>query len=192
MVLAPSILVVANEHTASEIRGWLHRAARLRCATTFAQGLEELDGSEGGLAFDDSLSPGDLTILIRRARDLNPRVRIAGLEREEKHPASPTFPTVPLSQPGLLAFVAAVADFERARALRLARRIEKTALTLGLTSAETRILELMTHGVPRRRLAASTDTTEETVKSHVRQILLKSGRAAVADLVIAILRHAID
>lgn len=191
----PRVVIVAEDPELSRIASWVERSALLVCARTARNGLASIDGTEAAVVVEDAPRIGDARDFLARARGLSAdaeRIVLtgpgAGSERFSDdvvrwHP--------PIERGYVLEMLQRACLRESERAYRLERVVDRWCAFHELTRAERRILELLAQGVPRRDLAQVTRTGDATIKTHIRQILKKCQRAAMADIVVAVLRAAV-
>jgi len=88
------------------------------------------------------------------------------------------FAMKPMCLENLRDFASRVGDSD---ALEASERLARFARRYSLSPRERRILERAAEGVPRRRMAAHLGVSENTIKSQVRSLLVKTGHRRLAE-----------
>lgn len=200
MAVSRFLIVEPDADTASILAALCHE---LRPATILATGEAVLatlasESAWTGVIMELELPDGSGLELLERIRARYPLLPVLVLTSRAEprainrvHVLRAEFHCKPTRRRALRGFLKLAVAVERARDARIARVIEANARRFALSPRESDILAAAVAGTARKILADQLGTTENTLKTQVRQLLRKCGHESLEELGRYVLHQAI-
>jgi DNA-binding NarL/FixJ family response regulator len=194
----PPVLVVEDEQLlASGMRRALLRTQEVEIVSTVAAALEQLlpPHEWSAIIVDVGLPDGDGLEVVRAARAAFPLLPILVLTGRhdhrtinEAHRLRASFRCKPVDATELMEFVRESQALTRIPEEELTRAVDRSALECKLTPTEARLVRAALSQLSRDELVSRLGVTENTLKTHVKNVLKKTGHDSMHSLCLSLLR----